>query len=85
MAAADFVLDNSVAMYWPLPDERKPEHMRYAKKVMQALIDGAGAVVPLLWHIEAVNVLTTSERKEGGSIAKSRAFWEHMGLLTPGH
>ena len=37
MAAADFVLDNSVAMRWALPDSNRPEVHQYADKVLGRL------------------------------------------------
>jgi predicted nucleic acid-binding protein len=53
------VLDASVTLAWfidnPVPG--------YAVRVRQALIDGASAVVPALWHLEIANGLAVAERR----------------------
>ena len=54
-----FVLDASVALAWfvdvPVPD--------YAVKVQRALMTGAKAVVPALWHLEMANGFAMAERR----------------------
>ncbi len=54
----DFVLDNSVTMRWLLNSGKKSDQA-YAETVLKGLLD-ATAVVPNLWHLEVVNVLTRS-------------------------
>jgi predicted nucleic acid-binding protein len=53
------VLDASVALAWfidnPIP--------HYAIHIQQALIHGADAVVPSLWHLEIANGLANAERR----------------------
>jgi predicted nucleic acid-binding protein len=53
------VLDASVALAWFI-DNPVPS---YAVRVRQALIDGAGALVPALWHLEIANGLAVAERR----------------------
>lgn len=55
-----YVLDNSVAMRWLLSSQKKSDQV-YADKVLHGLIDNE-AVVPHLWHLEAVNVLLSAEK-----------------------
>ncbi len=60
-----FVLDCSVAVAWAFEDEAAPE--------VDALLDRLkveGAIVPGLWRLEVVNVLTRAERR--GRIAFAR-------------
>jgi predicted nucleic acid-binding protein len=54
-----FVLDASVALGW-LVDRPAPS---YAERVRQALLHGARAVVPTLWHVEMANGLMVAERR----------------------
>jgi predicted nucleic acid-binding protein len=59
-----FVLDNSVSMRWALNDGAlKDQH--YADRILALLEtrDGAQAVVPGLWWLEAASVLVSAERK----------------------
>ena len=56
-----YVLDNSVAMRWLLTSKKKKDQT-YAETVLQSLVD-AEAVVPNLWHLEAVNVLLVAEKR----------------------
>lgn len=56
-----FVLDNSVAMRWLLASKKKVDQT-YTVKVLQSLVE-AEAVVPHLWHLEAVNVLLGAEKR----------------------
>lgn len=56
-----FVLDNSVAMRWLLQSTR-PRDQRYALNVLNSLTD-AEALVPNLWHLEALNVLLGAEQR----------------------
>ena len=54
-----FVLDASVALAWFLDNPVAP----MAVRVKQALLGGAGAVVPALWHLEMANGLVVAERR----------------------
>lgn len=56
-----FVLDNSVAMRWLLASGRQSDQA-YAEAVLNSLTD-AEALVPNLWHLEAVNVLSSAEKR----------------------
>jgi len=63
MAAADFVLDNSVAMRWALPNSNSPTAHTYADNVLGRLENGEIALTPNLWHVEAISVLVRAEKK----------------------
>ncbi len=54
-----FVLDTSVALAWFLDNPVSP----LALQVKQALLVGARAVVPALWHLEMANGLVVGERR----------------------
>lgn len=54
-----FVLDASVALRWFLDNPVSP----YAHRVQQALVKGARAIVPALWHLEMSNGLAVAERR----------------------
>jgi len=58
---AEFVLDNSVAMRWLLPSA-KPSDQKYAEAVLKAFNE-VDALIPSLWHLEAINVLLMAERR----------------------
>jgi predicted nucleic acid-binding protein len=81
MAAADFVLDNSVAMRWVLPNSNRPEVHEYADGVQDSLIAGATALVPGLWWVEAISVLLKAERKGQISTADTGRFVSFLGAL----
>jgi predicted nucleic acid-binding protein len=53
-----FVLDNSVAAVWVLPDEGNP----VASRALE-LLEDQGAVTPSLWRFEARNMLVMNERR----------------------
>ncbi|MDM3870241.1 type II toxin-antitoxin system VapC family toxin [Porticoccus sp. W117] len=67
-----FVLDNSVAMRWLLESPKKADQ-KYAELVLQSLVD-ANAVVPHLWHIEAISVLLAEEKRGGLQAADVERF-----------
>ena len=54
-----FVLDASVALAWFLDNPVAP----LALQVKQALVAGARAAVPALWHLEMANGLVVAERR----------------------
>ncbi|MBI3939913.1 MAG: type II toxin-antitoxin system VapC family toxin [Acidobacteria bacterium] len=53
-----FVLDTSVTMAWCFEDETS----RYSERVLEILSAGE-ALVPSIWPLEVVNVLTYAERR----------------------
>lgn len=55
-----FVLDASVSLRWFLDTPVPP----YAARVRQALIAGARALVPALWHLEMANAFAVAERRK---------------------
>ena len=57
-----FVLDNSVAMRWFMPSNKKQDQ-DYCREILSSLASSS-ALVPNLWHIEAVSALLGSERRE---------------------
>jgi len=56
-----FVLDNSVAMRWFMPSN-KAQDQAYSISVLQSF-SNASALVPNLWHLEAVSALLGSEKR----------------------
>ena len=63
-----FVLDASVALGWTI-DNPVPAS---ATRARQALLSGARALVPALWHLEIANGLVVAERR--GILAASDAM-----------
>ena len=57
----DFVLDNSIAMRWLLESEKNSDQ-EYALKVLVSMKD-YNALVPSLWHLEAVSILLGAEKR----------------------
>lgn len=53
-----FVLHNSVALAWCFQDEQSPEILALLDRVAES-----GAIVPLLWPLEALNGLLMAERR----------------------
>ncbi|MDR2214705.1 MAG: type II toxin-antitoxin system VapC family toxin [Nevskiaceae bacterium] len=85
MAVADFVLDNSVAMRWVLPNSGRPEAHRYADDVLDRLVAGATALVPDLWQVEAASVLLKAEKKAQISAADTErlvSFFDALRIET---
>jgi len=58
---SDFVLDNSVTMRWFM-HSNKAHDQAYSISVLQSFSDSS-ALVPNLWHLEAVSALLGSERR----------------------
>ena len=54
------MLDNSVSAAWCFEDQSTP----YTDAVLQALIEGAEVVVPVVWRLEVVNALVVAERRK---------------------
>ena len=67
-----FVLDNSVAMLWLVP-ETNSVGVDYARKVLEAL-KGSQALVLSLWALEAANVIAKVEAKGVVTEAESQRF-----------
>ncbi len=74
-----FVLDNSVAMLWLLP-QSNPSGCELADKVL-AQLQETGAVVPSLWALEAANVIAKSQRLGKITLAQASAFIELLDKL----
>ncbi len=60
-----FVLDNSVALTWCFEEERTPATADLLERVGET-----GAIAPVLWPLEALNVLLVAQRR--GRIDKER-------------
>ena len=75
-----FVLDNSVAMRWLLPNSR-PADTQYAAMVLDALVNHQ-AIVPTLWALEAANVIAKAESKGWVTEARSQTFLSLLGRLN---
>ncbi|NYZ69824.1 type II toxin-antitoxin system VapC family toxin [Endozoicomonas sp. SM1973] len=58
---SNFVLDNSVAMRWLL-ETSKIKDQNYADSVLETFSD-VDAIVPNLWHLEAVSVLLGAQKR----------------------
>jgi len=67
-----FVLDNSVAMLWLLP-QSNVAGTRLANQVLDRLLT-TGAVVPSLWRLEATSVIVKSLRLNKISQAQASTF-----------
>ncbi len=67
-----FVLDNSVAMRWLLQTSNT-KNQTYAESVLVSLIENS-AIVPDLWHLEAINVLINAERNKQISAQQREIF-----------
>lgn len=78
-----FVLDNSVAMRWLMPSNKKADQA-YADKILRGFVDHR-AVVPTLWHIEAISVLLNCEKHDeitDNDVARFLGFIEHLDIQT---
>ena len=75
----NFVLDNSVAMRWLLQSP-KPADQRYAEDVLKRM-SKHGALVPNLWHLEAVNVLLGAEKRSVVSTGDIERFISQLEML----
>ena len=74
-----FVLDNSVAMLWLLP-QSNPPGCELADKVL-AQLQETGARVPSLWPLEVANVVAKSQRLQKITLAQASAFIELLDNL----
>lgn len=75
---SSFVLDCSITMTWCFEDEKTPEGDAILESLMQ---EEESALVPTLWHLEVVNVLSISERQGRLSAAKASLFLDLLSDL----
>ena len=78
-----FVLDNSVSMRWLLASQKKADQ-HYAERVLRSLADSE-ALVPHLWHLEAVDVLLGAEKRgelEAGEVERFIAQLASLPIQT---
>lgn len=74
-----FVLDNSVAMRWLIPSPKKSDQ-QYAERVLESMED-ADALVPELWHLEALNVMLCAERSCEVTVGQVETFASRLESL----
>ena len=72
-----FVLDASVTLAWCFSDERTP----YSDAIFD-MLSTTYALVPALWPVEVLNVLTTGERKLRITKAGSDTFLKTLAELS---
>lgn len=72
-----FVLDNSVTMRWCFEDALTP----YAEAVLDQLLVGRQAHVPVLWLYEVVSVLAKAERRASITADTAHGFLEDLRSL----
>ena len=75
-----FVLDASVSLSWFLDQPVAP----YAVQVRRALLGGARAAVPALWHLEMANGFAVAERRGILSAADADASLVQIRQLLSG-
>jgi predicted nucleic acid-binding protein len=68
----DFVLDNSVSMRWLLASE-KASDQKYAENVLDSMME-SDALIPNLWHLEAISVLLGAEKRDEISLGEIERF-----------
>ncbi len=74
-----FILDNSVAMRWHLSTAKKVDQ-DYAESVLLNFSRN-DALVPELWHLEAVNVLISAEKRNQTSVGEVENFISQLECL----
>src|SRR3990167_10301619 len=73
-----FVLDCSITMSWCFEDEKTPR----GDAILESLIqEERSALVPALWHLEVVNVLSVGERQGRIAAAKAGLFLDLLAEL----
>ena len=65
-------------MAWCFEDQSTP----YTDAVLQAVIDGAAVIVPVIWKLEVVNTLVVAERRKKLAPAKSAVFLRDLQKFT---
>jgi predicted nucleic acid-binding protein len=73
-----FVLDNSVTMRWCFENASTP----YAEEVLEQLLVGQQAHVPVLWLYEVVSVLAKAQRSGSITADKAHGFLEDIRSLN---
>ena len=68
----DFVLDNSVSMRWLLASE-KASDQKYAENVLESMMND-DALTPNLWHLEAISILLSAEKRGEISLGEIERF-----------
>lgn len=76
---SSFVLDNSVAMRWFMPSN-KEQDQTYCRNILNSFTDST-ALVPNLWHIEAVSALLGGERREEITKGQVESYLIKLGNL----
>lgn len=74
-----FVLDCSITMSWCFEDEKTPQGDAILDSLMQ---EECNALVPALWHLEVVNVLSIGARQGRISAAKAGLFLDLLADLS---
>src|SRR4051812_10189207 len=69
-ATKRFVLDASVTLSWAFEDERNS----FAEAILDALVEGAEALVPAIWAFEVGNALLNGERRKRLTVAQTTAI-----------
>jgi predicted nucleic acid-binding protein len=72
-----FVLDNSVTMRWCFEGTSTP----YSEEVLEQLLTGHEAEVPVLWLYEVVAVLAKAQRTGAITMEKAHEFLEDLRSL----
>jgi predicted nucleic acid-binding protein len=72
-----FVLDNSVTMRWCFENTSTP----YSEEVLERLLVGHQAHVPVLWLYEVVSVLAKAQRTGSITADKANGFLEDIRSL----
>ena len=72
-----FILDNSVTMRWRFENTSTP----YAEEVLEQLLIGQQAHVPVLWLYEVVSVLAKAQRSASITADKAHGFLEDIRSL----
>ena len=72
-----FVLDNSVTMRWCFENTSTPD----AEEVLEQLLVGQQAHVPVLWLYEVVSVLSKAQRSASITADKVHGFLEDLRSL----
>lgn len=67
-----FVLDDSVAMRWFMPSNKEHDQS-YSNHVLNSFLDSS-ALVPNLWHLEAVSALLGSERRGENTEGQTESY-----------
>lgn len=73
----EFVLDNPVSMRWLFSNTAVP----LAEEILEKLLNGAVAHVPVLWLYEAITVTTKAQRAGSVTEEDARGFIEDLRSL----